>query len=61
MKNNTTNNYDTFMDMLAIEQDFFAEDTITVDEYFYTENIADDIAKEKEIQRYIRSFNAYNN
>lgn len=57
---NTTNNYDTFMDMLSVEQEFFAENTVTMDDDYYTDNIADELAREKELQRYIRSFNTYN-
>lgn len=60
MKNN---NYDNFMKALSTEEDFlkhFEEETITTDD-FLTDNIADELAKEKEMQKYIRSFNTYNN
>lgn len=60
MKNTTTNNYDMFMDMLSVEQEFFAENTVTIEEGYIGDNIADELAQEKELQRYIRSFNTYN-
>lgn len=61
MKNN---NYDNFMKALTIEEEYlkhFEEETITLEEDYLTDNIADELAKEKEMQKYIRSFNTYNN
>lgn len=61
MKNN---NYDNFMRNLTTEEEYlkhFEEETITVEEDYLTDNISDEIAKEKEIQKYIRCFNTYNN
>lgn len=60
MKNN---NYDNFMKNLSAEEEYlkhFEEETITLDDDYLTDNISDEIAKEKEIQKYIRCFNTYN-
>lgn len=37
----------------------FEEETITIDEDWDNDNIADEIAREKLIKKYIRSFNTY--
>lgn len=59
MKNN---NYDNFMKALSTEEEYlkhFEEETITLED-FISDNIADELAKEKEIQKYIRCINTYN-